>query len=636
MLTSRQKKLIELLQLSDNYVTGKDLAKKVNVSDRTIRSDIDKINKNFDEVYIRSHRRFGYKLNIDLLPSIENKIEQEIPQNANDRCQWLLKELISKSNGIHLVQLENEIFVSSYSLDNDLKKIREKLQNYPSLKIIRSENKIYLSGEEAEKRQLYKDLLTKETKGNFLNLNEISKLWSSFDLLKMKEILEEVCKINQYHIRDLSLPMIMIHAGVAVERINQGNFVLETNVAETIENNIEYTISYQFFKRIFNYSTQDMAQIQNEVKIFSLLLIGKNHSEFRSNNQLKEKTNKLIECLISEIDSYFGIDFSKDEDLRVGLELHLQSLIERQKNKVNIENIYLKDIKRKYPLVFEMAVHAGNVIEKYTSFFINENELAFLSLHLGAAYERSSQVSKYTVVLIIPLNQIFSDICIQKIENRFSKQIEVIEVVSFFEEKQIQTLNPDLIITTISLQHSLAIPTVMISIFFDFEDEKRVVQMIEKLDEKKMNEDFTFFLHQLIQPDLFFLESNKVFTDAVKVIDYMCEQLIAKNLADENYKDDVLKREKISATSFLQGFAIPHSINMTTKKSCLSIMILDRAINWGDFDVRLVILLGVRENDQHLLKNFFLWLSKIAQDSRKFEQLLKVKNSVEFINQITN
>ena len=43
-------------------------------------------------------------------------------------------------------------------------------------------------------RKLYKDLLTEETKGNFMNLNSIAGLWNSFDLLEVKDILEEICE----------------------------------------------------------------------------------------------------------------------------------------------------------------------------------------------------------------------------------------------------------------------------------------------------------------------------------------------------------------------------------------------------------------------------------------------------------
>ena len=68
--------------------------------------------------------------------------------------------------------------------------------------------------------------------------------------------------------------------------------------------------------------------------------------------------------------------------------MHLQSLLERQKTNVQVTNVYLQEIKRKYPLVFEMAVRAGEVLAETCEVNINENELAFLALHLGAAYDR--------------------------------------------------------------------------------------------------------------------------------------------------------------------------------------------------------------------------------------------------------
>ena len=60
-------------------------------------------------------------------------------------------------------------------------------------------------------------MLTEETKVNFMNLNSIADLLENFDLLEVKDILEEVCEMNDYYIRDVSFPMIMIHAGVSIE-----------------------------------------------------------------------------------------------------------------------------------------------------------------------------------------------------------------------------------------------------------------------------------------------------------------------------------------------------------------------------------------------------------------------------------
>ena len=48
--------------------------------------------------------------------------------------------------------------------------------------------------------------------------------------------------------------------------------------------------------------------------------------------------NELLEIL-NELRP--DIDFSKDKDLKVGLAMHLQSLLERQKNNVQVTNVYL-------------------------------------------------------------------------------------------------------------------------------------------------------------------------------------------------------------------------------------------------------------------------------------------------------
>lgn len=65
-------------------------------------------------------------------------------------------------------------------------------------------------------------------------------------------------------------------------------------------------------------------------------------------------------------------------------------------------------------------------------------------------------------------------------------------------------------------------------------------------------------------------------------------------------------------------------------------MILSEPVKWGDFEVKLIVLLAIRETDNHLLKLFFDWLSSIVVDSNKFSQLLEVKSYEEFMNLVLN
>ena len=52
MLNKRQEKIILLLDDSKSWITGKEISRLMNVSDRTIRSDIDTINRYYDKPLI--------------------------------------------------------------------------------------------------------------------------------------------------------------------------------------------------------------------------------------------------------------------------------------------------------------------------------------------------------------------------------------------------------------------------------------------------------------------------------------------------------------------------------------------------------------------------------------------------------
>ena len=629
MLNKRQNQIIDILNNDNNWITGKELAKLLNVSDRTIRSDIDVINKFYDCLLIKSNKRLGYQIDEALLFKQDIETKELIPQNSHERCVYIIRELLFKSKEINLIALQDQVFVSGYSIDNDIKKIRKMISEYPSLKLIRSKNYISLRGNEADKRKLYKQLLTEETHGNFLNLNSIADLWSNFDLLEIKDILEDVCELYNYQIREIDFPMIMIHAGVAIERIINRNYINSKTAKHHLNNNIEYQISYEFFHRVSK--TIDIELVEDEVVLFAQLLIGSYQKDDEDEN-LDKLLNQIVDAVIKEVKDYFDINFSKDKDFKLGLKMHLQLLLERQQNNVTITNIYLQEIKRKYPLVFEMAIRAGEVIADICKINVKENELSFLALHLGAAYDRVNSIKRYRAVIIIPHNQMLSNMCIDKLKLRFEERMVIVKRYGFYEETMIKQQEPDLIITTVPLKHNLNIPTVQITLFVNYEDESKVFQTLNLLDKQRYHEDFVVLVNELIRPDLFHVK--KQMASSKEVIGFLCDELISKNLADERYKEDVFKRESVSATSFVNGFAVPHSIEITSKESCISIMILDKPVKWGDFEVKLVLLLAIRDTDSHLLKIFFDWLSSIVSDSNKFRQLLEVKNYQEFIQHV--
>lgn len=633
-LNKRQEKIIAIMNDMNTWITGRELGKLMNVSDRTIRSDIDTINHLYEAELIESHLRYGYHLNQNIFRSLDIELEETIPQTPQERCVYIIQELLFQRTEIDIIDLQNQVYVSGYSIDNDIKRIKKMIEPYEDLKLVRSKSFIHLEGSEESKRKLYKELLAAETKGNFLNMNKLASLYKDFNLLEVKSTLDDTILKYHFHIREMAMPLLMMHIGIAIERIIHRNFVVTDRKNPELMKSVEYKIAEEFFHQVAKRIRIEV--VEDEIFLLALLLMGKRSSEY-TGNQIKIENrqydvNEVVIGLLADIYTIFDIDFRKDVDLQVGLQMHLQSLIERQLTNVQVDNVYLQEIKKKYPLVFEMGVRAGKYLEEVTNLTINENEIGFMALHLGSAYDRSSASGKYRVLMIYPNDQALSKLCAQKVETRFSERLEIIEHMSFFEEAQVEQIQPDLILTTLPLQHNLNIQTVQISLFVNFDDESRIFHALNALDRIRSRKDFENMIIHLIKPQFFYTDiSERTPEDLIR---YMCDQLQKEDFAPEEFKTSVLQREDMSSTSFAYGFAIPHTLNVAAKQSCLSVAILKEPMSWGDFEVQLVILLAIKDEDRKLLRVFFDWLSSVVSNSSKFANLLETRNHEEFIKKI--
>lgn len=630
MLTLRQRAIIDILSSEVHALTGRQLAQMLGVSDRTIRSDIDDLNREFGCEVIKASHRNGYRVDMAVLKQYQASNQDAIPQTSQQRCIYLIKELLFHRQEINLIELKNQVFVSEYSIDNDIRKIRTMIRDYPSLRLVRSKNHLRLQGDESEKRRLYKKLLTQETEGNFINLSAIAGIWKEFDLLELKDDLEEICQKYEYHISDLAYPVIMLHAGVSIERILQHNFVEEPSVDKQLHQQTEYKIANELFQRIEKRYNID--RVEDEVSRFAELLMKKN---VIYDNRIDENLDHLIELILQNIQTRFEIDLSGDEEFISGIMSHIRLLIKRLHQQVESTNFYLPEIKWKYPLIFEMAVGVAGCIEAYYDCKLNENEICYLALHLGVAYERSSAVAHYRAVLIAPNSYVMmTRQCMNSLVQRFGNRMEIISRYNLFDERKMVQDNPDLILTTAPLKHNLNIPTIQISLFVSPEDESRVFQMLNRMDKQRYHQEFLKQVQDMMRPELFDIKQSM--NSREEIIDFLCGKLQTIGLDDGNLKKYVMHRESYSSTSFVYGFAIPHTMGEFVPKTSISILLLREPVKWGGFDVRLVVLLAIREEDNNVLKVFLDWLFHIVTDRVKFEELIRANSFEEFSEHVVN
>lgn len=634
MMNKRQDRLIAILMERQDWIKSRELAALLQVSDRTIRSDVDAVNKEYPFIMIESNVRSGYQISEEGRQNQHQAAGSDIPLTPGARCTYIIQRLLFEVNEINLTVLQGQIYVSGYSIDNDLKRIRKMLEAYPGLKLLRSGECIALEGDERSKRRFYKDLLVAEVQENFLNLDQLAKLYENFDLIEVKDIFVEVLDEYDYSINEPMFPMLILHAGTSIERMLHSEYINMDDRDDRLEETIEFQIAKTFFERIsdrLHFPVKD-----GEIGLFALVIMGRRASNYTSDyvnlsgNWLN--TKKLVAEVLERLYKLFGVDFREDADLIAGLKMHLHGLIERQKQNIRLENIFLEEIKRKYPLVFEMGIYTAEFLERRLHAEIADTESGFIALHLGAASERMNARRKYKAVAILPHNQSFSDMCINKISDMFHERMKVVRVFHLFEQEKVKELEPDLILTSFPINHGLDVLTVPISLFVDSDTESKVLQALNKLDKKGFQLEFTSHIGSLIRKEHYYqdLECHS----EEEVIHYLCQGLQKEGIVGSEFEGTVLKREEMSPTSFVNTFAVPHAFGAFAKCSTIAVAQLKNPVKWGCFEVRLVMLFATNEKDQRIIKMFFDWISSVVTQPERLAQLGRSCTYDQFIEQI--
>ncbi len=585
----RQKKILQILKEKKDWITGKELSTILSVSDRTIRSDMEQLGKTYKGI-IESSVRYGYRINEDVSEESDLEQREHIPQTSEERCKYIIEKLLLNKRKLNIFDLQYDIYVSEFTIKNDMKKISEMLEKYDGVELVKTGSHIYLKGSEESKRFVYKDLLANETKGNFINLNKIDELFPNFDLIKVKNILEEILEKYGYRVREETFPMLMIHVGVSIQRMMNYNYVETNRYRCEIRDTPEYKIAMEFFTRVT--ATLSFELNENEVVLFANLLIGRQRSTLFEKEDYLVQAEELMLKIVSMARQRYDIDFSADMLFKDGLVLHLQNLLERIQLGAVVSNICLPEIKKTYPMVFEMSVFVGHIIEEYMETSVSEDEIGFLAIHLGAAYDRLNIKYYYHVVLIQPNSNTMSGACSDKILERFGERI-VIENTS---------------------------------------DEYKIFKAITDLDKHHYKTEFNNFIKCLILEDYYYY--NLDCDTYEEVITRMCDRMYEGGRVDETFKKSTFDREKMAYTSFSYGYAIPHALNYSAIQSTMSIAILKKPVQWGDYQVHLVLLLAIRDDEKELLKIFFDWFGNICDDTLLLSRIREAKTAKAFVELI--
>jgi lichenan operon transcriptional antiterminator len=268
--------------------------------------------------------------------------------------------------------------------------------------------------------------------------------------------------------------------------------------------------------------------------------------------------------------------------------------------------------------------------------FISEEEISYITLHVGAEINRQkSAKSKIRTIIIYPDYLNLGSRLYNRILYRFEKEIEILDIVNSYNEvHKFEML--DLIITTIPDQGETSIESVVVSPLDEDLLFKAMYEKIYELNNKK-NKQFLFEnIDKYISDQHFMNNLSKKTQGKYSLLRKMTDQLTKYSITSESFFSNVEKREQSSSTAFGQ-LAIPHSIEMDAFKTKIAVGVDEEGFKWDeDNKVKIVLLIAINKSDIDAFRILYEALINLFEDSFVVDYLSNSKSGEDFKKKMRN
>ena len=622
----------------DNIISVNRLASLLHVTDRTIRSDIQIINEILEKngSKIKLKRKTGYYIEINdqekynaFLYSIkQNKMNNLELDTSQDRIKYLLNILLYSNNYISLDDLADKIYVSKNTLQNYIKNLKNIFLKYNLEYISKTNVGIKVIGNENDKR---KCLVENVLSFNFQNYvtgftKDEYTLFEGIDLDLLKQIIANKLTVAQIKTNDFNFKNLIIHFALMISRI-QFDCYINTNNAIKIDDNYANFIN-DIAKEIEE--AFDITISEGEKKyIYSHLVANTRLNDLVSNDN---KIKALVEELLNNIYYDYNFDLRNDEILSHDLFLHFKSILNTKSLALNKRNPLLNTIKANFPLAFDITLTCITKIFNKPPYILTEDEIGYVSLHVGAAIERcfSGSLQRKSVILVCGSGQATTRMLEARLNVFFKDKIMIVHRASyneFINYTKRELLNIDFVISTIPLKSNY-VPTITVDFSLNNQNIEDISKFLTSISLDKMKKSNKFFDKNL------FLHLDKIESKET-LLKQMCHLMEEQNIVDNDYFDYVMERENLAKTNMNEIFALPHPMRLCAKDTKVAVAIIDEPLTWYKQDtVQIIFLLAIKQGDQQDIEHLYDIFIEIVNNPKLQQNIIHCHDFDSFINNL--
>ncbi len=699
----RINRILKYILQSNQFVRIDELAGQFRVSLRTIREDLVEIEDYLKEnnVEFLRDRTDGYFIDTSkiqrhqILELIRNINPENNYYSVDERYHVLLQHMLCLEGSVTYDELSERALVSKTTLIKEFNKVKEWLEkNHISVKK-KQRIGITVEYDEFDWRKAVLEYLVPNMKdidiqswidSNFSVLliydpiidGFVRKLFKNANPKAVSYFIHKYEEDQKVVFSNNFFIVLLFYICISLGRIQMGKIIPDANKSEY---DVETELCIWMKKNkafLSDISNCEVPEVEAGLIMQYLSGAQKIYDDEEELNQIGAYENDVIvSTFISNVEAILDVDFSKDIDLYRNLLFHIMSAIHRVMYDIRCNNPLREEVYDLYPEICIACKKAVGFLENDLGKEIDEDEISYLAMHVGAAIENiEGSIEEETInVIVVCADGIgASHLLCSRLQKEFSN-IVIKRVVAVTQLYDLELEGIDIIISTVSIFLNKDIRTIKVSPMLRESDVARIrkeiqVNTISKRSNKYENYVVNDLMHILVKeiPELDYARVKKILgnyfdkSDMANrendsgILNYLRDDLIELNVEAQNWKEAITLGGKLlydqgyiefgyidkmisifeevgNYISIYEGVVMPHAKPTDgVIKTGFSFLTLKNPVSFGDDEnVRIVMTLAADNSMVHLKT-----IRDIAAilDDEFIEKVLKLSNKNDFISYI--
>lgn len=586
-------RLVRLLNaVSTSPLTQDELAQRLNVSTRTIRTDVALLNHVMVNhgAHLIHQRSVGYLLKIYNQPTFQQFLAtvqqtETVPRTSQERIIQIQMLLLTAEQGLKLDVLAETWNLSRTVIQSDMTYVRTQLASFGLIVVSKPRLGLLIQGPEIAIRACLSQLIYVEQKETKQALGLISSLFPVKSQQIFAARFRDILSANKLYISDDGLHWLTLYAAVTLQRLACGRGLTEFSKEDVIPSMMPIAES------LFLSLPMLLPATIHEVAALAIHLQARiTTSQHLLSLRVQRESEKLVTHILDYIYQNYPYDVRNDEALNKALHQHIAHMIIRVKHHVATVNPLAEHIKQHYPLAYNITLAAISDWIRETGYCMTQHEIGYLVIHIGVGLERNYQLGHRA-----PKALLYCDagnavtLGLEAIIHRHyphlnMKTVHSPDILSLTEVSQ-----ADIIITTTPLSET-PIPSFLLDPF-------PTQHQLEELGKRVLvDRTRSYLLNKYFAEERFLYLDDHV--EQSELFKQVCEQLESEELVERGYGASLQERESIVSTMMGEYIALPHSIELFAKRSLVYTVVSPKGIDWGNSEkAHLIFFMALSKYD---------------------------------------